>query len=142
MNVLFGVVTMVSCLFLQALLVGAAIQYYGKHQEKIPDGTIVPSLLVIGGVMLLLLVGNFSQIAIWAALFQFLGEFEHFADAVYHSAVNFSTLGYGDIVMSEAHRMLGPMEAVNGVLMIGLSTAVLMAAFQDILQKRQNSRSS
>jgi hypothetical protein len=55
---------------------------------------------------------------------------------VYHSAVNFATLGYGDIVMSEKHRILGPMESINGVLMIGVSTAALTAAFQDVIKRK------
>ena len=58
-----------------------------------------------------------------------------FGDAVYHSAVNFTTLGYGDIVMSGKHKLLGPLEAINGVLMIEVSTAALMASFQDAMKK-------
>ena len=80
-------------------------------------------------------LGNLAQVAIWALVFQWLGEFERFTDAFYHSAVNFATLGYGDIVMSDKHRLLGPLEAINGVLMIGVSTAALMAAFQDAMKK-------
>ena len=59
-----------------------------------------------------------------------LGEFTNLHEAIYHSAVNFATLGYGDIVMSEKHRFLGPLEAINGVLMIGVSTAALTAVFR------------
>ncbi len=64
-----------------------------------------------------------------------LGEFEQYGEAFYHSAVNFATLGYGDIVMSARHKLLGPLEAVNGALMIGASTALLMVAFQGWIQK-------
>lgn len=68
-------------------------------------------------------------------MFQILGEFKDFGDAIYHSAVNFTTLGYGDIVMSPKHRLLGPLESINGVLMIGVSTAALMATFEDAIRK-------
>jgi hypothetical protein len=44
-------------------------------------------------------------------------------------------LGYGDIVMSEEYRLLGPLQAINGVLMIGFSTAVLMGTVTDIFRK-------
>ena len=56
---------------------------------------------------------------------------------MYDSAVNFATLGYGDIVMSEPNRFLGPLEAINGALMIGVSTAALLAAFQDAHRRRR-----
>jgi len=65
----------------------------------------------------------------------YLGEFETLKTAVYHSAVNFATLGYGDFIMSERYRLLGPLEAINGALMIGVSTAVLIASLQDALRK-------
>jgi hypothetical protein len=64
-----------------------------------------------------------------------LGEFATLDVAVYHSAVNFASLGYGDIIMSERFRLLGPIEAINGVVMIGVSTAVLMMTLQDAYAK-------
>jgi hypothetical protein len=90
--------------------------------------------------MLMLVIGNLVQVGIWAQLFRILGEFDGFGTAFYHSAVNFATLGYGDIVMSERHRLLGPLEAINGVLMIGVSTAALMAVFQDVIRKTIKAR--
>lgn len=141
MNVLFGVLTMVVCLVLQAFVAGFAIRFYDRRDAIVSGGSFVSGLMVICSVMVLLLIGNFLQIGIWAVLFQALGEFDHLKDAFYHSAVNFATLGYGDIVMSEAHRMLGPLEAINGVLMIGVSTALLMSAFQDVAGKRRKHRS-
>jgi hypothetical protein len=69
-----------------------------------------------------------------------LGEFSVFSESFYHSAVNFATLGYGDLVMSDEHKLLGPLEAVNGVLMVGVSTATLMLAFQDVIKQRIGSR--
>lgn len=88
--------------------------------------------------MVLLVIGNFVQIGLWALLFQWLGEFDSFREAYYHSAVNFATLGYGDLVMSVDHRILGPLEAINGVLMIGVSTAVLMSALQNLMKLRES----
>ena len=54
--------------------------------------------------------------------------------------MNFATLGYGDIVMSPEHQLLGPLEAINGVLMIGVSSAALMSAFQDSLRQTRHAR--
>ena len=78
-------------------------------------------------VLMLLFAGHLLQIAIWAVLFLYLGEFSDFLTAFYHSAVNFASLGYGDIVMSEKWRLLGALEASNGVLMFGLSAGTLLS---------------
>lgn len=135
MNILYGLPTMAVCLFLEALLLIGVLRFYTRHQSMVNTPAFLSTLGVLGGVMTLLVIGNIAQIGIWAGLFMLLGEFADLDSALYHSAVNFSTLGYGDIVMSGEHRLLGPLEAVNGVLMIGVSTAVLMTAFQDALKK-------
>lgn len=135
MNLLIGLGTMMLCLLLQTMLVIAAFNYYNRRADEVNNPSFWSSVLVVGGVMILLVLGNLAQVAIWGLLFQWLGEFGTFSDAFYHSGVNFSTLGYGDIVMSEQHRLLGPLQAINGVLMIGVTTAVLMTAFQDAIRK-------
>lgn len=140
MNLLLGLSTMALCLLLQSLQLAAAIRYYSRHDYLMKSPSFGSSLLVIIAVMLLLVIGNLAQIGIWALMFRFLGEFDQFGTAFYHSAVNFATLGYGDIVMSDKYRLLGPLEAINGVLMIGVSTAALMAAFQDAIRKTIRAR--
>jgi hypothetical protein len=140
MNLLLGLPTMVLCLLLQALLLVLVSRYYARKEYLVNSPSFWSSLLVIKSVMLLLVVGNLTQVAIWALLFLLLGEFQAFSEAFYHSAVNFATLGYGDIVMSAEHKLLGPLEAINGVLMIGVSTAALMAAFQDAMRKTVQAR--
>ena len=139
-NLLFGLPTMALCLFTQSVLVIVALRYYSSHDRWVNSPSFSSSLYVVSSVMLLLVVGNLAQVAIWALLFQLLGEFEHFDAAFYHSAVNFATLGYGDIVMSDQHKLLGPLQAINGVLMIGVSTAALMATFQDAIKKTMHAR--
>lgn len=134
-NLLLGLPTMVLCLMLQTVFLVVVIRYFYNHSDILDKGSLWSSLVVINGVMLLLVIGNLGQIAIWAIMFNMLGEFEEFGTAFYHSAVNFGSLGYGDIVMSEEHKLLGALEAINGVLMIGVSTAVLMTVFQSATRK-------
>ena len=138
-NVMLGLGVMVVCLFVQALLVAVAVEFYGRHRLSGISATFFSTVLLIGGVMLVLVLGNFIQIVIWGMVFVGLGEFESYREAAYHSAVNFATLGYGDIVMSEEHRILGPMQAINGVLMVGVSTAVMMTTLQDAVKRMVDS---
>jgi hypothetical protein len=133
-NLLVGLATMVLCLIMQSMLVAVAVRFYARRKSSVVGGSFGATMVLLCGVMLVLVIGNSLQIAVWAGVFMLLEEFTTFSVAVYHSAVNFATLGYGDIVMSEQHRLLGPLEAVNGVLMIGVSTAVVMWALQDAMQ--------
>ena len=134
-NLLLGLVTMVFCLALQVVPLVMVLSAYQRRVESVLSAGPGARVLFLARLMLVLVIGNIVQVMIWAGLFVWLDEFNEFSEAVYHSAVNFATLGYGDIVMSEAHRLLGPIQAINGVLMIGISTATLMAALQDLLRR-------
>ncbi len=134
-NMFLGLPTMVICLLLQVGWLILMIRYYVARRDSLDGNSTWSSLLMISMVMMILVLGNLAQIAIWAALFRALGEFQQFDLAFYHSAVNFGSLGYGDIVMSDRHKLLGALEAINGVLMIGVSTAALMTPFKQALQK-------
>jgi hypothetical protein len=129
MNLLFGLSTMIACLLLQSLLLMAAIRYYRRHGSWLHEPILVQQR-GNGRHMLLLVIGNMAQVALWALLFVLLEEFQQFREAFYHSAVNFATLGYGDVVMSAEHKLLGPLEAISGALMIGVSTAAMISSFQ------------
>jgi hypothetical protein len=76
------------------------------------------------------------DVALWALLYCLCGEFAEFKTAFYHSAVNFSSLGYGDIVMSARWRLLGPLEAMNGIVMFALSTALMFALLTRLIERR------
>ena len=135
LNLFYGLLVMSACLVVQSFLVVKAIHFYIGREQRLTHASLSEDLLLVVCVMIILVLGNFIQVFVWSGLFLLLGEFTSIADAVYHSAVNFSTLGYGDIVMSDKHKLLGPLEAINGALMIGVSTASLLATFQHALRK-------
>ena len=89
---------------------------------------------ILGTALVALLATALAQIALWAAAFVLCDEFSDFEEAFYHSAVNFTTLGYGDIVMSRQWRLLGPLEAVNGSLLLGLSAALLFTVLGQVAE--------
>ena len=139
---LIGAGAMTLCLLLQSVLLAWSVRFYARRQKTVAArSSWWSTLMVINGVMLLLLLGISAQIVMWAMVFMLVDEFGRFSEAVYHSAVNFATLGYGDIVMSERNRLLGPLEAINGVLMVGVSTAALLATFQHAVKATIAARS-
>jgi hypothetical protein len=140
-TLLTGLPAMLLCLLLQAVFLTFCLRRYARlKQHFLGDERPVIDLMLLSLVMLVMLLGNFLQIAIWALLFMLIGEFDDFATAVYHSGVNFATLGYGDIVMSPEWRLLGPLQAANGILMFGVSTATMTAAVMDVLKENQRNQ--
>ena len=97
--------------------------------------TIASDVRIISMVLLVLFIGHILQFATWALLFVGIGEFGDFETAFYFSAVNFTSLGYGDIVMSEDYRLLGALEAANGVMMFGLSASTILAVMNRLFSR-------
>jgi hypothetical protein len=84
-------------------------------------------------VTLITAAAHLTHIALWAVAFLMVGEISTFEEAFYFSAQNYTSLGYGDIGMSERWRLLGPLEAINGLLIFGLSTAVMFAVLSHLV---------
>jgi hypothetical protein len=93
-------------------------------------------LMLVTGATMLALAGHLIEIALWALGFVFCGEFSDFAAAFYHSAGNYTTLGDSAVVISARWRLLGPIEASDGMLMFGISTAMIFAVVQRLIQTR------
>lgn len=84
-----------------------------------------------GGLLMVAVFGIFAihtiEIWLYAVLFFGLGALNDFESALYFSTVSFASLGYGDIVLSAQWRMVGAIEAANGLILFAWSTAFLMS---------------
>jgi hypothetical protein len=94
------------------------------------------NLTIVMVVMLITAAAHLTQISLWAVAFLLCGAISTFETALYFSAQNFTSLGYGDIVLADRWRLLGPLEAVNGLLFFGLSTALLFAVVGRLIASR------
>jgi hypothetical protein len=90
-------------------------------------------------VTLIIAAGHLTEIVLWASALLAIGEISTFEKAIYMSAENYTALGYGDIVLSHRWRLLGPLEAINGLLLFGLSTAAMFAALSRLVSSRLHS---
>lgn len=132
---LLGCATVFVTMTIQISAVVQMLRYLFKVVSESGAGPVSKgkTSYVISVIMIILFVGHMAQAAVWALLFEFVGEFEDFSTAFYHSLVNFASLGYGDIVMSEEWRLLGAIEASTGVLMFGLSAGAMLSIMSFVL---------
>ena len=79
---------------------------------------------------------HLAQIALWAVAFLLCGQVSTLETAVYLSAQSYAAIGYGDVPLSERWRLLGPLEAINGLLLFGLSAGVLFAIMSQLIARR------
>lgn len=80
--------------------------------------------IMVAGVSMLM-VAHIAEVVVWSVSYGLVDAVPEKSDLMYFAFVNYTTLGYGDIVPVARWRLLGPMTAMNGVLLFGWSTAVI-----------------
>ena len=135
MPLLLGCITVIVSMGIQIFAIVYILQYLFKIVSRASKkaGVKRKTTYVISVIMAILFIGHMIQVAIWAVLFMLVGEFSDFLTAYYHSMVNFASLGYGDIVMSEQWRLMGAIESSVGVLMFGVSAGAMLSIMSYLL---------
>ena len=113
-------------LIIHAVLVGAivgTVRRLASTDMSIPGFVQYTLVLVATGT--LLVVGHFTEVVLWAYTYAWVGATPPNTDLVYFAFGNYTTLGYGDVVPVPQWHLLGPMTALNGVMLIGWSTALI-----------------
>ena len=94
------------------------------------------NLTFIAGTTFLALAGHILEVALWALVFVLCGGLADFGAALYCSAGNYTTVGSGEVVLLARWKLLGPLEAAAGLLMFGVSTALIFAVIQRLIHAR------
>jgi hypothetical protein len=132
-----GVSAIVWTIFIHALTVSASVNFV-RHERRRgrASASFWIDVAIVALVVSFAFVAHLLESAVWAVLFVICGAFPEFGTAYYHSAVNYTTLGDGDVLMTPSWRLLGPLEAAHGALMFGVSTAMIFAVIQRLIRAR------
>ncbi len=124
--------------FLHALFVSAAGVFLRMATGR-TEGPVrfLRDALVLVFLSLWLMVAHSIEIAMWAELYMRLDLIKDIEVAFYYAAVSYTTLGYGDVVLAPKWGLLGAIAAANGLLLFGMSAALLVDA---CLKLRLNAR--
>lgn len=127
-----GFSAMLVCLALQASASVLGARYFALHGTTRPlgDRPVLAVFTLFAVLMGVLMLGNVVQIAIWALLYRVLGSFADWETALYFSGVTFTSLGFGDVVLDGRARLLAPLQAANGLMMFGITTALFIATVE------------
>ena len=113
----------------------AWVKHLGRKFDGQPTVSGRRATLVLVNTALIVFALHAVEIVVWAVAYQLLlpaHELASFEEVVYFSFVTFTTLGYGDITLSEGWRLLSGIEALNGILLVGWTTAMIFAVVQNI----------
>ena len=112
------------------------ITAFWKKEKDLSNKGILKGLLF--SVLFFTLIHTIHAL-VWAFCYYSIpetnNEFSNFSESIYFSLVTFTTLGYGDISLGSEWRLLSGLEAINGIMLIGWSTAMMFALIQNIFKK-------
>ena len=110
-----------------------------KRQEEI--GTFGYMFLLIASFTVIIVL-HLVEICIWGVFYFARSLFPDFENSIYFSITSYTTIGFGDVVLPRAWRMLGGIEGITGVLLCGLSTAFVFAIVNAMVQMRVQRRTN
>jgi hypothetical protein len=131
---LVGAIVSVINIMIHALVtVGAAgiARRAGLRHTKRPR---LHLMTVMAATAATLMVAHTLEMLVWALAYAIVGAVPGGSELLYFAFVNYTTLGYGDITPVPAWRLLGPMTAMNGILLFGWSTAVLFEVLRKTVE--------
>ena len=96
--------------------------------------------VLMSGTVSVLMAAHVAEVIVWSFAYTMVGAVPAGANPIYFAFVNYTTLGYGDVIPVREWQMLGPITAMNGVLLFGWSTAVIFEVLRRSLDLEARSR--
>ena len=128
---LVGTAIIVSTVVVESCVIALAVATLNRNAPRLNRLPVLPrTIVMLSGLTLWLLAGVSIALWLWAIVFMALGEFETIASAIYFASVSATTLGYGDVVLSERWQLLSGFIAANGLVLFSLNTAFLFEALR------------
>lgn len=124
---LIGFVVSIVNIVIHALVMTVVVQMVrtigaNVNNPKWP-AVLLSAVMVV--TVLILMAAHTSEVIVWSLAYEIVDAASTGTDLVYFAFVNYTTLGYGDITHVKSWQLLGPITAMNGLLLFGWSTAVI-----------------
>ena len=122
---LVGAIASVCNIAIHALVMVAVIRVTRVVDEWATTHQTFRLIAVMIATVTVLMIAHLAEVIVWSGVYVMTSIAPDDTDLIYFSFVNYTTLGYGDVTPVQRWHLLGPMTAMNGVLLFGWSTAVI-----------------
>ena len=124
-QLLVGFTISVCNIVIHALVMAAVVQVVQFATARHALRPMSHLIAVMVATVSVLMAAHACEVIVWSLAYAVIDAAPAGADLVYFAFVNYTTLGYGDVVPLQRWRLIGPITAMNGVLLFGWSTAVI-----------------
>jgi hypothetical protein len=115
---------------IHAVVMAAVLWVARAADERTTSRQSLRTVAVMIATVSVLMAAHIAEVFVWSLAYMMVGIAPDGTDFIYFAFVNYTTLGYGDVIPIERWQLLGPMTAMNGVLLFGWSTAVIFAVLR------------
>jgi hypothetical protein len=130
-QLMIATVMVVTTVLVHLFGLAVLVRVLRSHSRIFRRLTIMPLTLLLAATIGIIAIHTL-EIWLYALLYLQLDAFSHFEQALYFSTVTYSTIGYGDVVMTHQWRILGAIEGAAGIIMLGWSTAFLVSLLSQL----------
>ena len=133
---------------IHAIVMAAVLRVARATSERATSHQSLRLIVVMTATVSVLMAAHIAEVVAWSTAYAIVDVAPPGTDLIYFAFVNYTTLGYGDVTPLQRWSLLGPMTAMNGVLLFGWSTAVNFAVLRAVMTSqteegpRQKGRSS
>jgi len=140
-QIFLGSFLMLITVFIHAIGMSLGLRWViSKHGDIERTSSMAQRSLIVGALVLVMFVATLLEAGVWAFTYYELHALPEFEEALYFSTVTYTTLGYGDVILPKEWRLLSSLQAANGVIMFGWTTAVIIAGIKGVSRKAQELR--
>ena len=129
-QLLVGIAVSVCNIAIHAIVMAAVLQVARAADERATQRRSLRLVAVMIATVSVLMAAHIAEVTVWSIAYGIVDVAPAGTDLVYFAFVNYTTLGYGDVTPLQRWQLLGPMTAMNGVLLFGWSTAVIFAVLR------------
>jgi hypothetical protein len=139
-QLLVGIAVSVCNIAIHAIVMATVLSVARTVSERATSRQSLRLVAVMIATVSVLMAAHIVEVAVWAFAYMIVGIASPGTDLIYFAFVNYTTLGYGDVTPLERWHLLGPMTAMNGVLLFGWSTAVIFAVLRAVMTSQTEER--
>jgi hypothetical protein len=133
---LVGAAASVCNIAIHALVMATVISVTRIADEFTTSRQSLRLIAIMIAAVTVLMIAHLAEVLVWSLIYATVSAAPAGTDLIYFAFVNYTTLGYGDVTPVERWHLLGPMAAMNGVLLFGWSTAVIFEVLRMTLLAR------
>jgi hypothetical protein len=123
---------------IHAIVMAAVLRVARLADQRAASRQSLRLVAVMIATVSVLMAAHIAEVFVWSLAYMMVGAAPAGTNFIYFAFVNYTTLGYGDVTPVERWQLLGPMTAMNGVLLFGWSTAVIFAVLRKTMVTDQN----